>query len=67
MIGLALNQNPLVEGKQHSQKWKFPCKICQEDHIAHHYPFMEDVHKIMVQHGGKQQPIILMQPFPHHQ
>ena len=67
-IGPTPNQNTPREGTQETWKFKFPCKIYQRDNLTHQFPFIENFHRMMAQHSGKQkQLIVLIQPFPHQQ
>ena len=47
-------------GKKENKKVKFPCKLCQEDHLTHLFPFMDQAQKLL----KAQQPAVLKDPFP---
>ena len=51
-IGAAPNQNPPTKGTSDSRKFNFTCKICEGYHLNDHFPFMEYVHRMMIEHGG---------------
>jgi hypothetical protein len=42
---------------------KFPCKICDEDHLTHQFPQMEEA-QCLIKLNQQQQPIVLKNPFP---
>lgn len=44
-------------------KFKFPCKICQGDHLTHGYPRMDEVHRLLSP-PSTQQLVVLTHPFP---
>ena len=50
-------------GKKDKNKVKFPCKLCQEDHLTYQCPLMKQAHKLL----KEQQPVILKDPFPQEQ
>ena len=39
---------------------KFPCKLCQEDHLTHQFPLIDQSQKLL----KNQQPVVLKDPFP---
>ena len=39
---------------------KFPCKLCQEDHLTHQFPLIDQAQKLL----KNQQPTVLKDPFP---
>ena len=39
---------------------KFPCKLCQEDHLTHQFPLIDQAQKLL----KNQQPTLLKDPFP---
>ena len=47
-------------GKKYKKKVKFPCKLCQGDHLYHQFPLIDQAHKLL----KNQQPTILKDPFP---
>ena len=47
-------------GKKEKKKVKFPCKLCQEDHLTHQCPLIDQAQKLL----KNQQPTILNDPFP---
>ena len=59
--------NTQPEGNKEKQKNKYPCKICQGNHPTHLIPYMDDIHQMLSQHNGPQQPTVLTQYFPQQQ
>ena len=59
--------NTQPEGNQEKRKNKYPCKNCQIDHPTHLFPHMNDIHQILSQRNGPQQPNVLTQHFPQQQ
>ena len=57
-----MNNQP--EGNQEKWKNKYPCKICQGYHPTHLCPHMDDIHQMLSQRIGPQQPSLLTQLFP---
>jgi hypothetical protein len=51
----------LVGGKMEKKKSKYLCNLCTEDHLTHLCPRLAEAQKLLVQ----QQPVVLMNPFPH--
>ena len=47
-------------GKKDKNKLKFPCKLCQEDHLTHQFHLMEQAQKLL----KTQKPTVLKDPFP---
>ena len=47
-------------GKKEKKKVKFPCKLCQGDHLTHPCPLMEQAQKLL----QTQPPAVLKDPFP---
>ena len=47
-------------GKKEKKKVKFPCKLCQEDHLTHLCPLMDQAQKLL----KAQQPAVLKDPSP---
>ena len=45
-------------GKE-KKKVKFPCKLCQEDHLTHQFPLIDQAQKLI----KNQQPAVLKDPF----
>ena len=52
--------NNVDGGKKEKKKVKFPCKLCQEDHLTHLCPLMDQAQKLL----KAQQPAVLKDPFP---
>ena len=49
-----------ADGGKKEKKWlKFPCKLCQEDHLTHLCPLMDQAQKLL----KAQQPAVLKDPF----
>ena len=56
-------QNPTNNadgGKKDKKKVKFPCKLCQGDHLTYQFPLKEQAQKLLM----NQQPVVLKDPFP---
>ena len=47
-------------GKKEKKKVKFPCKLCQEDHLTHLCPLMDQAQKLL----KAQQLAVLKDSFP---
>ena len=47
-------------GKKEKKKVKFPCKLCQEDHLTHLFHLMDQARKLL----KSQQLAVLKDPFP---
>ena len=47
-------------GNKYKKRVKFPCKLCQEDHLTHQCPLIDQPQKLL----KGQQPIVLKHPFP---
>ena len=47
-------------GEKEKKKVKCPCKLCQEDHLTHQYPLIDQVQKLL----KAQQLVVLKDPFP---
>jgi hypothetical protein len=54
-----LNNN-VGEGKKERRKVKFPCKICNDEHLTHLCPKLMEVKRLL-----SLPPIVLTNPFPH--
>ena len=50
---------PMGGGKE-NKKVKFPYKLCQEDHLTHQFPLIDQAQKLL----KNQQPVVLKDPFP---
>ena len=46
--------------EKEKKKVKFPCKLCQEDHLTHQCPPMDQAQKLL----KNQQTTVLKDPFP---
>ena len=49
----------LMGARKKKKKVKFPCKLCQEDHLTHLCPLMDQAQKLL----KSQQPAVLKDPF----
>ena len=49
-----------ADGDKKEKKVKFPCKLCQEDHLTHQCPLLDQAQKLL----KSQQPVVLKDPFP---
>ena len=52
--------NNVDGGEKEKKKVKFPCKLCQEYHLTHQCPLMDQDQKLL----KTQQPSVLKDPFP---
>ena len=53
------------EGRKESNKnVKFPCRLCNGDHLNHLYPNMQDAQHLLVQQGFSSSQAILINAFP---
>lgn len=63
--GIAQTQNANAGGNKDKRKVKFPCKICGGNHLTHHCPRMDEVHKYLaLLQGAPPQPAVFTNPFP---
>ena len=63
------NANKLGNGagegrKESKKKVKFPCKLCNGDHLTHLCPKIQDAQYLLVQQGSSSSQAILTNPFP---
>jgi ribosomal protein L44E len=58
------NTNVTVGSTKEKKKLKFPCNICNKDHLTHQFPQMDEIHIYLSQQGAPWKPIILTNPFP---
>jgi len=49
--------------KDEKRKVKFPCKLCNDDHLSHQFLQMEESQRL-IKLNQQQQPIVLKNPFP---
>jgi hypothetical protein len=47
------------------RKVKFPCKLCNDFHLTHFCPKLDEAKRLLDQKNTTQQPAILSNPFPH--
>jgi len=46
------------------KKVKFPCKLCNGDHLTHLCPKIQDAQRLLVQQGSSSSQVVLTNPFP---
>ena len=44
---------------------KFPCKLCNDFHLTHFCPKLDEAKRLLDQKNTTQQPVVLSNPFPH--
>lgn len=50
--------------KESKKKVKFPCKLCNADHLTHIFPKIQDSQCLLVQQGSCSYQFVLTNPFP---
>jgi hypothetical protein len=51
------------EAKDEKRKMKFPFNLCNDDHLMHQFPQMEES-QLLIKLNQQQQPTLLKNPFP---
>ena len=47
------------------RKVKFPCKLCNDFHLTHFCPKLDEAKRLLDQKNTAQQPVVLSNPFAH--
>ena len=47
------------------RKVKFPCKLCNDFHLTHFCPKLDEAKRLLDQKNTTQQTVVLRNPFPH--
>lgn len=50
--------------KESKNKVKFPCKLCDGDHLTHIFPKIQDAQRLLAQQGSSSSQVVLANIFP---